>query len=168
MDENQNNDQQAAQPVRQEAASQNQPSVSGNYASFGQRLVAMLIDGLVLFIVSLGLGFVFGLVFGISAGTDASASASTTSWLLSIVSWAYYVYFTANKGATPGKMVMNIRVQNMETGQNLTYIEAFLREVVGKFLSAIVLALGYFWMLWDDNKQTWHDKLAKSVVVKTK
>jgi uncharacterized RDD family membrane protein YckC len=34
------------------------------------------------------------------------------------------------------------------------------------FLSGQILGLGYFWMLWDDNDQTWHDKIVKSIVVK--
>ncbi len=32
-------------------------------------------------------------------------------------------------------------------------------------MSAIVLLLGYLWMLWDKENQTWHDKMATSVVV---
>jgi uncharacterized RDD family membrane protein YckC len=56
----------------------------------------------------------------------------------------------------------------MDTGQNLDVISAILREVVGKFISSLILLLGYFWMLWDPKKQTWHDKIAKSVVVKVK
>ena len=35
-----------------------------------------------------------------------------------------------------------------------------------KFLSGLVIGLGYFWMLWDPKKQTWHDKLVNTVVVK--
>lgn len=34
------------------------------------------------------------------------------------------------------------------------------------YVSQIALFLGYLWMLWDPKKQTWHDKVAKSVVVK--
>ena len=35
-----------------------------------------------------------------------------------------------------------------------------------RYLSAQVLFLGYWWMLWDDNRQTWHDKIVSSIVVK--
>ena len=35
-----------------------------------------------------------------------------------------------------------------------------------RWLSAIPLLLGYFWMLWDPKKQTWHDKLVSTIVVK--
>ena len=34
------------------------------------------------------------------------------------------------------------------------------------YVSQLVLLLGYLSMLWDPKKQTWHDKVAKSVVVK--
>ena len=35
----------------------------------------------------------------------------------------------------------------------------------GRWVSAIPCLLGYFWMLWDKEKQTWHDKFATDVVV---
>jgi uncharacterized RDD family membrane protein YckC len=35
-----------------------------------------------------------------------------------------------------------------------------------KFISAIVCLLGFLWVLWDPRKQAWHDKVARSVVVK--
>jgi uncharacterized RDD family membrane protein YckC len=35
-----------------------------------------------------------------------------------------------------------------------------------KLVSGVALGLGYLWMLWDPNKQTWHDKVAKTYVVK--
>ena len=43
---------------------------------------------------------------------------------------------------------------------------AFVREVVGKFLSGLVLCLGYLWMLWDAERQCWHDKLVGTRVVR--
>ena len=50
------------------------------------------------------------------------------------------------------------------TGQPVGYVRAFVRWL-GSILSALALFLGYFWMLWDPEKQTWHDKMAGSVVV---
>jgi uncharacterized RDD family membrane protein YckC len=37
---------------------------------------------------------------------------------------------------------------------------------VGKIISGIPCGLGYFWMLWDDQKQCWHDKIASTKVIK--
>ena len=64
-----------------------------------------------------------------------------------------------------GKIALKIKVVRIDT-LPMTYMTAFLREVVGKFLSGLVFALGYFWMIWDKNKQTWHDHLAKTQVVR--
>ncbi|MFC3854060.1 RDD family protein [Salinispirillum marinum] len=41
------------------------------------------------------------------------------------------------------------------------------RQYVRYFVSTIPLLLGFFWMLWDAKNQTWHDKLAGTVVVHT-
>ena len=52
----------------------------------------------------------------------------------------------------------------MQTGSTIGYGGAFIR-VIGKIVSGIACLLGYLWMLWDPEKQTWHDKFADSVVV---
>ncbi len=91
--------------------------------------------------------------------------------LQSIVSLlAGIAYFTilegGAKGQTLGKMALGIRVIDLARGGSIGQGRAFIRYI-GRFVSAIVLLLGYFWMLWDKEKQTWHDKLAGSVVVPT-
>jgi uncharacterized RDD family membrane protein YckC len=40
-----------------------------------------------------------------------------------------------------------------------------LLRYVGKITSSIPCLLGFLWMLWDREKQTWHDKIATTVVV---
>jgi uncharacterized RDD family membrane protein YckC len=45
------------------------------------------------------------------------------------------------------------------------YTRGFLRYI-GRIISSLPIGLGYFWMLWDPQKQTWHDKIANSVVVR--
>lgn len=50
-------------------------------------------------------------------------------------------------------------------GSNLSFGRAFLREVIGKFVSGLVLYLGYLWAFWDKNRQAWHDKIADTYVV---
>ncbi len=82
-----------------------------------------------------------------------------------VVSYGYYVYLEGSpSGQTIGKRAMSIRVVGMQTGQTIGYAGAFIR-VIGKIVSSIACLLGYFWMLWDPEKQTWHDKFADSVVV---
>ncbi len=131
------------------------------YAGFFRRFVAALIDGVLVAAVS-------GIISGVSGLLMGDAGRILASLLTMFFGYAYYVYFTSHLGQTLGKRAMGIRVQNIETGQNLDMVSAILREVAGKIISVLVLCLGYFWMLWDDKKQTWHDKIAKSVVVKVK
>jgi uncharacterized RDD family membrane protein YckC len=131
---------------------------STTYAGFFERFVAVLIDAVLV-------GFVAGAISAVS-GSMGDFGKSLGSLIAAAISVTYYVYFISQRGQTLGKKAMHLRVQSESTGQNLDVVSAILREVVGKFLSGVVLFLGYFWMLWDDKKQTWHDKIAKSVVVK--
>jgi uncharacterized RDD family membrane protein YckC len=61
---------------------------------------------------------------------------------------------------------MNIRVIDFETGGSIGFSKALIRNIV-RIASGVVCLLGYLWMLWDKEKQTWHDKVAASVVVPT-
>ena len=82
-----------------------------------------------------------------------------------LIGWAYYTYFEGGeRGQTLGKMALSIRVIDLQTGRPIGYGRAFVRQLV-KIISALVFLLGYFWMLWDKEKQTWQDKAAGSVVV---
>lgn len=124
---------------------------TGPRANFGQRLVAVIIDGVLLGVI----------------GAVLSAMGPAGRALSLLVGLAYVAYLEGGpSGQTIGKKVMNIRVIDAESGGPIGYGRAILRYFA-KFLSAIPCALGYFWMLWDDNKQTWHDKITADVVVPT-
>jgi uncharacterized RDD family membrane protein YckC len=69
------------------------------------------------------------------------------------------------RGQTPGKKALGLRTIDQATGQPIGFGRAVGR-MFARILSQQVLFLGYLWMLWDENKQTWHDKLVRSIVVK--
>ena len=77
------------------------------------------------------------------------------------------LYFTLTEGSaagqTLGKRLLRIRVVEFATGERIDYRRALARSI-GKILSGIPFGLGYFWMLWDRDGQTWHDKLAYTTV----
>lgn len=143
-----------------------QPQGDIVYATFGQRLGAFIIDCLIVFAIAFGVGVLLGIASA-AAGIE-EIDRGLSNLLGNLVTWIYFVGFTMTQGATIGKKVLGLRVQHVNTGQNLNFVQALLREVLGRFLSAIPIGLGYFWMLWDGKKQTWHDKLGTSVVVKVK
>lgn len=70
-----------------------------------------------------------------------------------------------NDGRTLGKIAMGTKVVN-EDGIAPSLLTAFMREVIGKFISAIVLYLGFIWIIFDSKFQGWHDKIASTYVIK--
>jgi uncharacterized RDD family membrane protein YckC len=120
-------------------------------AGFWRRFAAALIDGILLGIVS----GILRAILGVS-GTGLGF----------IISIAYYTYFHGSTGQTPGDAALSIRIVDKATGQPIGYGRAFIRWLVS-IVSGVVLLLGYLWMLWDSEKQTWHDKAANDVVVPT-
>lgn len=135
------------------------------YASFWRRLAATLIDSVAVNAGAYVLGIVVGAT-GFSAGAAEGGVRAVAFVLGMLLSLAYSVLFTGLVGQTPGKMVVGIKVV-LADGHVPGISRAFVREVVGKFLSSLILCLGYLWMLWDEKRQCWHDKLADTVVVRT-
>lgn len=86
------------------------------------------------------------------------------SWVLpTIAILAFWIY----KQATPGKMAVAARVVDEETGESITLGQSMIRYLA-YFVSTIPLCLGFLWVAFDSKKQGWHDKLAGTVVVRTK
>ena len=124
---------------------------SGPRASFGRRFVAVIVDSVIL-----------AVVYGIFYAIGDVALAYIGSLLIGL---AYFVFFEGgSRGQTPGKMALGIRVVDFSTGGPIGYGRGALRYI-GRLVSQLVCFLGYLWMLWDREKQTWHDKFANSVVV---
>jgi uncharacterized RDD family membrane protein YckC len=126
--------------------------LGGEPAGFWRRLASSLIDsvvvGIVSYILVLALGGI-GNVLGIA------------------VSAAYFTYFHGSTGQTPGNAALGIRVVDVRDrpGRPIGYNRATLRWLVS-IVSGLALTIGYLWMLWDPQKQTWHDKAAASLPVK--
>jgi len=128
-------------------------------ASPWRRLVASLVDSLVL--------LPLGLLLRVLAGVDP---LGPTTWAQDLLfEWipdlAYYTAFTALYGATPGKMALGLRVVRVD-GRPVDWLAAFMREVVGKTLSALPLGLGYLWAFFHPRRQAWHDLIADTLVVR--
>lgn len=120
-------------------------------ASFGKRFLAALLDGIIVGVV--------GTILGAILGGGAAGQALSTALGL-----GYYIYFEGGQGATLGKKALGLRVVSTSGSSPIGYGSAAVRYV-GRIVSAIPLGLGYFWMLWDKDKQTWHDKMASTYVV---
>ena len=137
-------------------SSQPQSNDEGGFepAGFGVRLMASIIDGVVVGVFQLAVWIFLSFVH-----LDELAQALTL-----LVDAGYCLYFWTKDGATPGKSLMRIRVIAVD-GSTVSVGAAIIRYL-GYFLSAIPLGLGYLWIIFDANKQGWHDKLAGTYVVR--
>ena len=78
---------------------------------------------------------------------------------------AYHWYFwTRRDGQTPGKFALGIRVVKAD-GTPMSDTDALIRAI-GYNVSAMLFGLGFLWAFFDRNKQSWHDKMARTYVVR--
>jgi len=81
-----------------------------------------------------------------------------------VAQWLYYALQESGpRQATLGKRALDIKVTN-EQGGRISFGQATGRHF-GKYLSMLILFIGYLMMLWDDRSQTLHDKMAGTFVV---
>ena len=84
-----------------------------------------------------------------------------------ILPGAVIIAFWLTRQATPGKMAIGAKVVDARTGGKLTPGQSIGRYL-GYFVSTIPFCLGLIWVGFDSRKQGWHDKLAGTVVVRSK
>lgn len=75
----------------------------------------------------------------------------------------YHLFFLILVGATPGKALLGVRVIGLQ-GKPLGFSKALVR-ILGYIPSTIVLFIGFIWIIIDNRRQAWHDKLAGTCVI---
>jgi uncharacterized RDD family membrane protein YckC len=163
------------------------------YAGFGARFLGYLVDQILLFVVEavITVPFIFLPIVRfyqdhpVASGqplptlpTDLSGRIFVLSLIGAMVSALYYGGLVAWQGRTLGQRVVGTRVVRAEDGGRLPAGRAFLRAAifwgpgllsvfpfVGSAVSLLAL-IGLLAVAWDPRKQGWHDKLARSFVVK--
>ena len=138
------------------------PSVQLEYGGFWRRVAASLIDTLLqLMIFGPILAWVYGFDYFISSDLYQGPLDFFLSWVAPAIG---VVLFWMYKQATPGKMVMSLRIVDAKTGERPSTGQ-LIGRYFGYFVSTLGLCLGYVWVAFDPKKQAWHDKLAGTVVV---
>lgn len=134
------------------------PHQSGPRAGFWARFAALFIDSILIAIIPI-------VVIAIGAGGNSGGILGLGYFLFIVLYIGYFIYFEGGPtGQTPGKRALGIRVIDFNTGSSIGHGRAFVRLIV-RWISGFFCYLGYLWMLWDKEKQTWHDKIASTVVV---
>ena len=138
------------------------------YAGFWIRFLAILIDGVALWIVNTGIMMITGTGF-INPGRLGDLSGMMGlmgfSFLISTtVSMFYEAFFLVQFGATPGKMVLKLKVITPDGGR-ISWGRAIGR-FFARYLSGITLMIGYIMAGFDSEKRALHDYLAGTRVIR--
>ena len=147
-------------------------------AGFGIRGLAMAVD--LLFVVMLDGALLFGggVLIGKTTGiVDLVLTSRGFEFLhvitpllkAAVVTTAcvppvYFIVMIALFGQTIGKMIAGIRVVR-GNGERVSFVRSLIR-FVGYAPSGMLLFVGFLWVLWDPDRQAWHDMLADTVVIK--
>lgn len=122
--------------------------------------------GLGLLVLGL-LGNGVDLLFG--QNSPASRVSNGVVTILLVLYWIALIGSTVSsvlEGRSPGKEVMGLRVVSEQSGEAPGTGAMLARELIGRVIGLLFGGLGFLWALLDRDGQGWHDKLARTVVVK--
>lgn len=135
-----------------------------SYAGFWIRLLASLIDSVLIMLIIAPVLYAY---YGDSYFSLNRDSSGAIDYLLNygfplLATILFWVY----RSATPGKMILKLKIVKADNGEPLDSATAVLRYV-GYYVSLFGLGLGFIWIAFHPKKQGWHDLIARTVVVKT-
>ena len=146
------------------------PNLIGHYAGFATRAIALVIDYLIILLL------LFVIAWFINSLPNLfNFQRINLRWLNSLVIlvssvaftvvfiYGYFSIFWYLTGQTLGNAVMGIRVIR-KNGRRVGFLRSLVR-CIGYLLAFIPLGLGFLWVLGDDRRQGWHDKLAGTYVI---
>lgn len=147
------------------------------YAGWWQRVGATIIDGLLSALVAVPLIIAGAVILASTSTTDASGRTTGSNPLGAVLlvlgyvaAFAFQIWNSGirqgKRGQSIGKGFLNIAVVREADGHYLGAGQGFLRWLVYTILSSVCF-LDVLWPLWDSKKQSWHDKIVSSVVLRT-
>ncbi|MEK2475992.1 MULTISPECIES: RDD family protein [Streptomyces] len=186
---------------QQPAAPYGQPGMPGmgmpgmpmGYASWGARVGALLLDGLMIGAVPIILYIIGGVMAASSVSSvtpdyshcptgdytciqnaaNSAVSSSTPvgaiivmalAWLIAVGGMFFLIAKEGGTGQTPGKKALGIKVIKETTGQPMGFGMTFVRYIC-RYLNGLLCGIGWLWPLWDEKNQTFADKIVGTVVV---
>ncbi len=153
------------------------------YAAWGQRFGALFLDGMITALLAAlavaavvaATGAYSAVLEGLETNTDADDEAFYVAYFGWLGAWALVggIYHTVlhgrGRGQTAGKMMLGIRVRDEWTNGPIGYGRAFGRWIMPALFWTFFWIPGILdslWPLWDTKRQTFHDKIARSLVVR--
>jgi len=151
------------------------PAPGVEFAPHGPRLLAYILDVLLLGALVTVLAIVAGVVaFAGAAPIDPAnplVSPAVIAFIVAMVlivlavTLAYFPWFWARRGQTPGMRIFDLYVVRDSDGGPIDGGTALLR-LLGYYASSAVFSLGFIWILIDKRRRGWHDLIAGTLVVR--
>lgn len=142
------------------------------FAGFGSRFVAWLLDTFLMGILAGIFACCAGLIIATAAAAESDLitvlSVGTAIVIFIIVLFFQFVYFGylwSKDGQSLGMKLVNIKVVRRD-GSAVSFWRAGFRGSIGYAISSLIFNLGYLWAAFDGNKEAWHDKLFDTWVVR--
>ena len=156
----------------------------GVYAGLGRRIVAFIVDFILILLLDAVAASVLGLVRGLQnlyfyavqhASVDSLTTEGTSAALFGsiiaaygivvvVIPWLYYAGFESSRSqATPGKLLMRIVVTDLE-GNKPSFARVTLRHFA-KFISVLIIFIGFLMIGLTKNRQGLHDRIAGCLVL---
>ena len=162
-------------PVRLAAPGQAQAFEPGG---FWIRFVARFIDGIIVSVIRFPIALVLNLVMvGGSSATQGNQQAQAgvlgAVFVVQLVvsfgiTLGFFGWFYRNKGATPGKLLLGLRVVDAQTGTFIGWGQTFMREIVGWIVDGFTLLIGVIIAGFRSDKRALHDMVAGTQVLRVK
>jgi uncharacterized RDD family membrane protein YckC len=167
----------ASQPAKVDTAPD---SLQGYYAGFSSRALALIVDYAIIVLVTGIVIAALSLFFDIPSvqrfvnwlakalpGTDRLFGWFTSppfgGAFFLLFQYLYFVFFFSTTGQTVGKAIMGLRVVTTD-GKRMGVKRSFIRTLCYT-LSLMPLGLGFLWVLGEDRRRAWHDKIAHTYVL---
>ena len=137
------------------------------YAGFADRFFGDFCDGVIMILI--GVPAYFLVDRGLLGRTteflaDEAPFGATDAVLFAWFLWNL-TYLVGSTGQSWGRKIAGLKVVDAE-GQPVGFWRALGRNLFAFWISAPLLYLGFFWVIWDPQKQAWHDKVFRTFVVR--
>lgn len=127
-------------------------------ASFIKRLAAMLYDTMLVIALWMLVGFI-----GLALNGGEGATGPFFKSALFLITFLFFAGFWTRNGQTLGMQAWRIRIQTTD-GYSINWMQALIRFFTA-IASVLFFGLGYFWILIDKEKRSWHDRYSETCVV---
>jgi uncharacterized RDD family membrane protein YckC len=141
------------------------PSTTVEYGGFWIRVLAWILDAIVVGVITSALAPLSGTGTIIDTGEGQFAINYGANAFGGLIGLVYFVGFWTLRGQTPGMIPFGLRVVKVADGSRPDWVSSLLRYV-GLIISFVVIFLGVIWVAFDSRRQGWHDKIASTFVVR--